>query len=258
MNSVSGELTPSVETKPRKKGSWPLSRWLLLIALVFAAHVALIFVFGEYKPVPAHIASNVSELQLAAGSNEWLVLNNPTLFAQPNLPGFAGRALEPLHVVFHQQDWTEPPRWLPLPVKELGAIFSRFMQTNRFASFRLESRPPPQFSAPLVLVEPEFAKTSTLRIKGLAGRTLLTPIKPPSWPHAGVIAPSKVQALVNAAGDVVSVVLLSSSGDAAADQRALELARAARFTSASGLSFGRLIFNWHTVLPPATNAPPGL
>ena len=40
-----------------------------------------------------------------------------------------------------------------------------------------------------------------------------------------------------------------------ADQRALELARAARFAPSSRLTIGRMIFNWHTVPPPDTNAP---
>jgi hypothetical protein len=40
-----------------------------------------------------------------------------------------------------------------------------------------------------------------------------------------------------------------------ADQRALELARAMRFIPSPRLTIGRMIFNWHTVPPPATNAP---
>jgi TonB family protein len=58
-----------------------------------------------------------------------------------------------------------------------------------------------------------------------------------------------VQVLVDAAGNVVSTVLLTPSGYDAADQRALELARALRFTPSSSLTFGRIIFNWHTVPP---------
>jgi hypothetical protein len=88
-------------------------------------------------------------------------------------------------------------------------------------------------------------------------------MKLPPWPYTDVIAPSKVQVLVNAAGDVVSAVLLPSGNpsevhDADADRRALDLARAARFAPASGLTVGQLVFDWHTVAPPATNAPAGL
>ena len=80
-----------------------------------------------------------------------------------------------------------------------------------------------------------------------------------------VIAPSKVQVLVDEAGAVVSAVLLppdNRAGAAAqydpADQRALELARAARFAPSSRLTVGQMIFNWRTVPPPATNAPASL
>jgi hypothetical protein len=78
-----------------------------------------------------------------------------------------------------------------------------------------------------------------------------------NWPYADVIAPSKVQVLVDAAGNVVSAVLLPSENGFtaadhydAADQRALELARALRFTPSARLTFGRITFNWQTV-PPA-------
>ena len=76
-----------------------------------------------------------------------------------------------------------------------------------------------------------------------------------------MIAPSKVQVLVDAAGDVVSAVLFPPENRGApvqsdlANQRALELARAARFAPSSRLTVGQMIFNWRTVPPPATNAP---
>ena len=246
--------------EPRGEGSWSLRRWLTFIAFVFAVQVALIFAFGERKPITPRAVTSVPVLKLTVGSSEWLALNDPTLFALPNRKGFAGPAwLEPPRVEFHRLEWTEPPRWLPLPVGELGATFSQFMQTNRFTTFQFELKPTPRFTVPKVLVEPATAKTSTLRIEGnLARRRLLTPMKLPSWPYADVIAPSKVQVLVNVAGNVVSVVLLPSDNPLetaghydAADQRALELARAARFASSSNLTIGRLVFDWHTV--PTTN-----
>ncbi|HXR47233.1 MAG TPA: hypothetical protein VN784_07300 [Candidatus Limnocylindrales bacterium] len=265
MKTVSGELGASGEAELPTRSKWPLSRWLLLILIVLAAHIALIFIFGTRKPITPMPVKNAPKLELAVGSSEWLMLNDPTLFALPNIEGFAGPAwLEPPHVQFHQLEWTESPRWLQLPAGELGAVFSRFMETNRFATLKLELKPPPPFTVPLVPLEPQFAVTSTLRIEGdIARRPLLAPMKLPSWPYTDVIAPSKVQVLVNATGEVVSAVLLPSddSGevrDAEADGRALELARAARFAPASDLTLGKLIFNWCTVPPPATNAPSGL
>ena len=137
------------------------------------------------------------------------------------------------------------------------------MQTNRFATFKFDLKPPPRFTVPLVPLEPKFAETSTLRIEGdLAQRPLLTPMKLPSWPYADVIAPSRVQVLVNAAGEVVSAVLLPSNNssevrDADADQRALELARAARFAPASRFDHRQIDFRLAHRPPPATNAPAG-
>jgi hypothetical protein len=265
MNTGSGDLSSAGEPKPGGKSPWPLSRWLLLIVLVLAAHVVLIFMFGGRKPITPRATTDAPKLELATRSSEWLLLNDPTLFALPSREGFAGPAwLEPPHVQFHQLEWTEPPRWLQLPVGDLGAVFSEFMQTNHFAGFRFELTPPPRFTVPAVPLEPQFNESSSLRVEGdLARRPLLTPMELPAWPYADVIAPSRVQVLVNAAGDVVSAVLLPSDDsdevrDADADQRALELARAARFAPASGLTLGNLIFGWRTVVPPATNAPAGL
>jgi hypothetical protein len=264
MKNAPGELGSSGETKPRRKGSWSLKRWLLLIALVLIAHIVLIFTFGGRKPVTPRAVKDAPELTLAGGSGDWLALDDPTLFALPSREGFAGPAwLEAPRLEIHVKDWTEKPRFLPLPTNELGALFNQFMQTNRSATFRFDLKPPPQFAAPEVPLEPKFAETSTLRIEGgLAQRQLLTPIKLPSWPYADVIAPSKVQVVVNAAGNVVSTVLLSSCGYVAStplevtpDQRALDLARAARFTPSSGLTVGKLIFKWHTVAPTVTNTP---
>jgi hypothetical protein len=110
---------------------------------------------------------------------------------------------------------------------------------------------------------PAFTENSTLRIEGeLAQRPWINPVGLTNLPYADVIVPSRVQVLVDALGDVVSAVLLppddsevAASHYDAADQRALELARAARFAPSSRLAIGRLIFNWRTVAPPATNSP---
>jgi TonB family protein len=241
------EAPPGQE--PQGGGPWTRSRWLTLVALVFAAHVLLLFAFGGRKQIVPRAVTNVPTLKLADDSSEWLALNDPTLFVLPHQKDFASAIWLPAHVL-------EPPRWLPLSADELGLAFNQFMQTNRFASFELQLKSPVKLSAPGLPVEPALAKTSTLQIQdGLAQRRLSDAINLPSWPYADVLAPSVVQAVVDAPGNVVSTVLLSPSGYDAADQRALELARAARFAPSSRLTIGRMIFNWHTVPPPATNAP---
>jgi hypothetical protein len=197
-------------------------------------------------------------------SSEWLVLNDPTLFALPHQKDFASALWRQTAAKQPSFRWTEPPRPLPSPsADEWGLAFNQFMQTNRFASFELQLKPSLKLSAPGSPIEPVLAQNSTLRVEGeLAQRQLPSPINLTNWPYANVIAPSKVQMLVDAAGNVVSTVLLPSDNGLAAadqydqaDQLALELARAARFAPSSHLTVGRMIFNWHTVPPPATNAP---
>jgi hypothetical protein len=240
---------------------------LTIIALVFAAHVALLFVFGGRKQIVPRAVTNVPTLRLADDSSELLALNDPTLFVLPHQKDFASAIwLQTAALKQPSFRWTEPPRWLPLSADELGLAFNQFMQTNHFAGFELQLKPPLKLSAPGLPVEPALAQNSALRVEGeLAQRQLPSPINLTNWPYANVIAPSKVQVLVDAAGNVISTVLLPpDSGFTAADQyekadqRALELARAMRFTPSSRLTVGRMIFNWHTVPPPATNTPAAL
>jgi hypothetical protein len=247
--------------EPQDEG-WSRTKWLTLIALVFAAHIGFIFAFGERVTQPPRAVKNVPALRFADSSGELLALDDPALFALPNPKDFASAVwLKIPDVKQPSFRWTEAPRWLPLSVESLGATFAQFMQTNRFAAFQLDFKPPPKLSEPVGPAESALPQNSTLQIGGgLAQRRLLNKINPPSLPYNDVIAPSKVQVLVSAAGDVVSAVLLPSDNSAeaaahydAADQSALELARTARFAPAPRLAIGELIFNWHTV--PITNEP---
>ncbi len=260
--------------EPRGEGGWPFSRWLVLVALVFALHVGLLFMFGTRKQIVHRSVTGAPTLKLAGDSDELLALNDatlellalndPTLFALPR-PGDFVTAMWSQAPVTNSPSfrWTEPPRWLPLSADGLMTVFNRFMQTNRVAGFTLQSKPPVRLSTPAQPIEPALAQVSTMRVEGdLTQRRLLTPTNLPSWPYADVIAPSRVQLLVDEAGNVVSAIVLPSDNSLealshydAADQGALEFARAARFTPASNLTIGRMIFTWHTVPPPATNSP---
>jgi hypothetical protein len=265
MNDTPANLPAIGLAEPKRDEGWSRRRWLTLIALVFAAHVGLIFIFGAKKQIVPRAVENVPQLQLADNDNELIALDDPTLFALPNAKDFAAAVwLKPPAIAPPDFRWTEPPRWLALADGKLGATFVQFMQTNRFAALPFDFKPPLQLSQPVSPVEPALAQTSTLQITGdLEQRRLLNRLDLPSWPYANVIAPSKVQVLVNAAGDVVSPVLLPpdhgfTAADyyAAADQRALELARTARFAPATRATFGQLIFNWHTVPPNTTTNEP--
>jgi hypothetical protein len=257
MKAVSAELHPV---------KWSRTRWLTLIALVFAAHIGFIFAFGERKQIIPRVVTDVPKLQLVDHPDRLLALNDPTLFAAPNPNDFAS-VVWPRAPVVKQPPfrWMEPPCWLELPADELGMVFNQFMQTNRFVNFQIEFTPPPQLSSPAPPIEPLLAPTSTLQIEGeLAQRQLPGEINLPSLPYDDVPAPSVVRVLVDASGNVVSTVLMPSDNSVeaaahydAADQRALELARAMSFAPSSRPTVGQLIFNWRTVAPPATNSPAG-
>ncbi len=260
-----GLAGPGRVREPRGPG-WPLSRWLILIALVCAAHVALLYMFSERKQTIPRPVTDAPTLKLADSSDELLAFNDPTLFALPHPGDFVTAMWSQAPVVKSSSfRWTEPPRWLPLSADGLMTVFNRFMQTNPVTRFALQLKPPLKLSAPSQPIEPALAQASTMRIEGdLTQRRLLTPMNLPSWPYPDVIAPSKAQVLVDEAGNVVSAILLPSDNSLealshydAADQRALELARAARFTPTPRLTIGQMIFTWHTVPPPATNSPAG-
>jgi hypothetical protein len=243
------------EPKPQGEG-WSQKKWLTVVAIIFAAHIAIIFAFGEKKQNVPRPVTNVPTLKLSDDSDELLALDDPTLFILPHLQGFAGPAwLQPPRLQFHRQEWTEQPRWLPLSAESLGATFQQFMLTNFFASHPLDFKPEVKLSAQPPPVESALPQNSTMQIEGeLAQRQLLDEINLPSLQYNDVIAPSAVQVLVDAAGDVVSAVLLPSENSMeaashydAADQRALELAHSLHFAPSSRITFGKLIFNWHTV-----------
>ena len=258
------------EAPPRREppsGGWSTQRWLTLVALVFAAQVALIFALGEKKfPLPRAV-TNVPQITLADDTNEWIALDDPTLFVLPHANDFASVAWRQMPVApqpsFRR---TEPPGELQAPAREdLGAVFTRFMQTNPFAAPPLDFKPEPDLSKPVLPLPLAFAENSTLQISGeLAQRRLLNEneIHLPSLPFNDVLAPSKVQALVDPEGNVVSAILLPSENAIETlgradkgDTNALAIARSLRFAPSSRPMFGELIFNWRTVPLAETNAP---
>jgi len=248
---------------------WSRRRWWTVILLVFALHVGLIFAFSERKPGAPRQPVQVARLRLVAERGELLALGDPTLFALPHPRGFAASAWLPVpRVAFAPFKWTESPRFLTLPAEQLGATFLQFMQTNTFAPFEMETMPAPEVilpESPPLFTPPT---KSELSVRGdLAQRRLLNPPELASWPAADLLTNSVVRVQVDAAGHVFSPTLVPpGSGSRTADRRALELARALRFTPQSqpsllsadpqgSLTSGALVFEWHTVPLPPTNPP---
>ncbi len=263
VNSAPPEVQPPHATWAAGSNSgqgWSSTCWFVIITFIFAVHVALIFLSGEKKAVVPRAVTNVPTLQLANETDELLALNDPTLFALPGPKDFAvAGAFRLPDVKPPLFRWTESPRWLPLSTAGLGTALGQFMQTNYPASPSFNFKPVPLLSSPALPAEPLLVENSTLRLEGeLVQRQLPLENNLTNWPYANVIAPSVVQLLVDAAGNVISAVLLPPGGGFGsadqyppADQQALELARTMHFAPATRPTVGRLIFNWHTVPPAA-------
>jgi len=239
----------------RPDEGWSFRRWAWCILLALAAHFALVFIFGSKKPLVPRPVSHVPQIHLAGENNELVALTDPTLFVLPHAEGFSTLVGQHLNT-FAQPSfrWTEPPPFLPIAPATLGANFADYMRTNQFPATTLDLKPPPQVALLFMKFDSALPQTSTFRLAGkIAQRRMLNQIEVPSLPYNDVIKPSRVQVLVDENGNVLSDVLLGSSEYDVADQKALELARKARFIPEPGLMFGELIFNWHTVA--TTNAP---
>jgi hypothetical protein len=257
----------SISIEPRL---WTWRRWCALIALTFCVQLGLIYSLGDKSPPRVRQPLPAPKLAVVANSSsEMIALTDPTLFALPHQVGFSGPAWMRIPPVSSRTfEWSEEPRWLGLPLDQLGKLPAS-PETNQtelaaiFVSFEPESGPEPVFT-------PSFRQKSELRMgEGLERRRLKTTFNLPSWPNSDFLTNTVVKVFVNGEGVPVSVpVLLSPSGLKAADDYALAQASAARFEpinnegpgrSANPLvnsTLGTMIFEWQTLPMSATNASP--
>lgn len=262
MNGDAATLGTATDVQPPK--TWSRAQWIIGIGIAFAAHVGLIFAFGNRTPIVPRAVVNAPSVQLSSGRTELQSLDDPTLFALPHARGFAASSWRPRpRIEFAPFRWTESPQLMALPVAELGNAFVRYSQSNAVARLEFETLPPAQ----LTRVEGS-ARTTTLKQQSsvrvsprLANRRWLNqPAVLASFPAPDLLTNSVVRVVVEPEGQVFSPVLMPpGSGSKAADQLALELARAARFAplplETGELTVGALVFEWHTVPLPVTNAP---
>jgi len=253
--------------------TWSRGRWWGAFLLVMAAQVGFIFSLSDRKPLSSRQADLGTTFHLVVDAPpgsaiaEWSNIDDPALFALPDPRVFSGLAWMTAPALRHQSvDWTEPPRWLNLSLNDLGWAFSEFVRTNAVGPRVLADKPAPQLDKVPVPPLPLPAR-STLRLEGeLANRELLAPLELPSIPHAEILTDTVVQVSVGPLGIPFSPVLLSSSGSPEADREALGLVKSVRFKplgrgnstsppSEAAFTWGEIIFQWHTLEMPATNAP---
>jgi hypothetical protein len=254
---------------------WSRRRWVCAVTAVFALQAGLVICLGRRgqplseRPIFRTAVYLVADEQSAEQLANLPGLDDPTLFALPNLRGFSGPAwLQFASLDYQPGEWSEPPHWLELRGRALGSTFSQFVETNTVSPLLMVDRPLP----PLLRYEPNFPNEpvppeSRLRIEGeLTARPLLFPLSLKSWTHSEILSNSVVQMAVNADGFTFSTLLLSECGLKEADLYALKLAGDARFRplprerrvagDADSLMWGKLVFQWHTLPLTTTNVSP--
>jgi hypothetical protein len=239
-----------------------------MVTLVFIVQLGLIYWLGNRTLIRPRLPAGGLTLRLAGPvPSELQTLNDPTLFVLPHPEGSWGsmRRGTP-QAEFHPFEWSAPANHFPLAMERLGTVFSQVFQTSDLPALQLPAQLQAAPTLPDLPPLPVFAGQSVLQLEdGLAQRRLLAPLQLQPFTNADILANSVVRVGVDAGGQPVSATLLSRSGSALADQYALDKAWAARFEPLRGssadillkptahLSWGRMIFQWHTVpMPPAS------
>lgn len=240
----------------------PSRRWWLAVTAAVTAQLALLWWFGDARPVQPRRADHEPRFWLVPALDKAVAeLLNPTLFPWSGPHGFSGPAWLGITPPRHQPfEWTEPPRWLTLDPQTLTGLPAA---PAPLPSARLDLLPGgvTEVRAPFdALAENRLPTRSCVVVRGeLAGRPLRSGLAPPAQPFNDLLPDTEVRVVVDAAGRVQSATTLSRSGLPAADATALDLARTARFAPLArdeipALQTGTLVFRWHTV--PAPEPPP--
>jgi len=241
---------------------WSRRRLIWTAIFLLGAQLGFVFLFGARPPKPKKGSVLGPHLQLARAGDEWVALQDPTLFVLPHPDDFGAPVWQQTPVPADPLlRYSEPPQYLTLAAAELQPP-ARPLPPAPSANHALDLQPPPALATPALTVAPE-SQPSTLEVSGaLAGRALLAPPALPALPYDDVLPPSRVQVLVDAAGAVTSLVLLPPESVLEAEARpvkgdtnALRLARSLRFAPAAQATLGEVDFNWQTV-PPANPATP--
>jgi hypothetical protein len=237
----------------------------------FVVQVALVLWLGaRQQPTPARpdfgmdvvLAGDESMAQWEKAT--WI--SDPTLLALPSFRGFSGPAWLRFNPPDYQpSEYSEPPRWLALDARILGNTFLSYVTTNDVLARPKSDRPLP----PLQRYEPNYPNAavpsqSQLQIEGeLSGRLLPGQFELKSWPHSEILSNTIVQTAIDDEGRPVTTTLLQETASHEADLYALDLSRKARWRPRrvdsrrpdllGKVTWGRLVFQWHTLPLSETN-----
>jgi hypothetical protein len=249
----------------RSELHWSRWRWGGTVLAILALQLALLFLLSDrpQRARPRPPPAGRTLLLVDPATDRWLSqqiwLEDPAQFALVGSRSFSAAAWFGLpRFDPGTRSPTEQSRFLSLDPTQLGLAHESAPPAVLWRAPIALLPPPATFPAPL-------QTQSVLRVEGaLAARSLLTPLALPSWEHTDILQPTTLQVLVDQSGAVFPPILLTASGLPTADQRAIELARSARFAPAQRaagvpeLTGGRLVFLWHAVpSPPSTPTQPG-
>jgi len=259
--------------------SWSPGRWSLSVAIVFAAHVGLIYTFSAPPGEPRHPDSGSLRLALVLdpGANaHWLHatgIQDPTVLALAHPRGFSGRAWDAAaKSSVAPLQWSDAPDYLPPAYESFGLAFSsaatpatapdEFSSQRRRPPVRSEERREPAATiATRVILSP------SLEQRGLRSLPSL-----PSIPSQASIPDTLVEIELDSSGAVFTARATQRAGLGNADRirlqaanLALAHARSLRFDSAPAprnpqrlrdvsLTSGTLRYQWGYLEPAASDA----
>lgn len=251
-----------------EQDSWGRGRWVSSVIFVFTLQLLFLWLFSSHSVPVVRQAPNVTALSLTTDPAavrelaDKIGLNDPTLFALASMQGFSGDAWLKTTPMEHQLiDWNDGERWLSPSMASFGADFEEYVRNNAITHRQPPEKPAPDMGE-IADEIPPIPKASWISMTGeLNQRQLMTPLQPPALPGSDILANTVVRLVVDAEGQTISAVFFSTNGFPAADGKALELARSARFKPlkstdserSADMSWGLMVFHWKTLPLVSTN-----
>jgi TonB family protein len=243
-------------------GMGPGVRQLGVVVAIVAVQAGFILWVSEREVVARRDSVPVSGMRLGERRDQ-VTIADPALLALPSGNSFAGegwrQASDPR---YESQPWDEPQRWLAAREAPLGRLFLEARRPEIGRGLTAE-KPVPELARREVGTV-RLAGGTTVELEGgFGGMELMEPVKAPSVTHSNILGETVVQVVVHPEGQVLSAIVLKSSGLRSVDGEALGLARRARFRPKRvgdmegggvevelerSLVVGRMIFRWWTAV----------
>lgn len=257
-------------TAPDETRAWSRLKWVGVVFVIFAVQAGLMLWLGRSQPATVSPSKPPLEVHIPENqSAEMFGASSPMLLVTPNAESFSSVWLRSSAITNQPAQWnSQPDGTLPQPVSPPGDEIEARVRSSRNKVVSVLDRPKPAIE--MVGIPPDTITESTFSIEGdLAKRMLLARPALVSPVSEAPLSNSVVEIDVNSDGVVVDPPVILPGGSSglpetdpyaqAADAYARSVAMSLRFKpleragSASAHTWGRVVFHWHTLPPPATN-----